>query len=140
MFVASCFMIHDAYYVDRQVYETQNAFSANATGTDYISRAFRNVAFISAQLPVNPAEKTMAENITDQTNQVLYNLAKTVTSTGGFMRNVLKINFFLLVSPDLTLGHCSRGDSLKHLHLLLPRGKPSRGDICRRANTTANRR
>jgi hypothetical protein len=97
MWLGSCFVIHDAYYVDRQVYYTQNPFSPNATGTDYISKAFRSVAFVSAQLPLNATDRSVMEDLHNQTNQTLINLKRAVTNAGGFMRNVLKVTVYLLV-------------------------------------------
>jgi hypothetical protein len=41
------------------VYQTQSTLSPNATGKDYISRAFRNLAFISAQMPVNASDSSI---------------------------------------------------------------------------------
>jgi hypothetical protein len=59
LWLGSLFMIHDAYYLDRNVYQTQSTLSPNATGKDYISRAFRNLAFISAQMPVNASDSSI---------------------------------------------------------------------------------
>lgn len=54
-----------------------------------------NMIFVSGQLPINPADGTMPDNITDQTRQSIDNLEAILSKAGLSLDNVVKTTVFL---------------------------------------------
>jgi len=59
-----------------------------------------NLVFCSGQLGLNPATKTMAEGVEQQTLQIFNNLRAVLTAAGCELSNVVKTTIFLADMAD----------------------------------------
>ena len=85
----------------REIIKTVSAPSAIGPYSQAVRAG--NMVFVSGQIPINPATgEFISENVAEQTEQVLQNLAAVLTAAGSSLKAVVKTTVFLADMNDFT--------------------------------------
>lgn len=77
----------------KTVIHTDNAPAAIGTYSQAIKAG--NTVYVSGQIPLDPKTMELVEGFEEQTVQVFENLKAVIEASGGYLRDVAKLNIFL---------------------------------------------
>lgn len=97
----------------RQIIHTDAAPAAIGTYSQAVQVG--NTVYLSGQIGINPATGQLVEGVEAQIHQVFTNLRAVITSAGGTMNDVVKINIFLI-----DLGHFAKVNEIMAQYFTQP--------------------
>lgn len=97
----------------RQIIHTDAAPAAIGTYSQAVQVG--NTVYLSGQIGINPATGQLVDGIEAQIHQVFTNLRAVITSAGGTMGDVAKINIFLI-----DLGHFAKVNEIMAQYFTQP--------------------
>lgn len=97
----------------RQIIHTDAAPAAIGTYSQAVQVG--NTVYLSGQIGINPATGQLVDGVEAQIHQVFTNLRAVITSAGGTMNDVVKINIFLI-----DLGHFAKVNEIMAQYFTQP--------------------